>query len=518
MFDQTMNRFTVIGVICVLMALTSCTISPHPLTDEDVRARVVEDLRGLHADQEAVTGPIDLYEAIARSLKYNLESRVKVMQSMLAHQQLDLSHYSLLPQLAANAGYDGRNNFSGGTARSLLTGRQVLEPVTSAERNIFSGNLYLSWDVLDFGLSYVRAQQAADNVLIAQEEKRRQAVRLIQDVRNAFWRAVSAERLLGKVSYLDDQVTKALVNTQMIFDKKLQSPLAPLNYQRDLLNVQREVQRLYRELNQAKVQLASLMNLEPDTVYQLKIPASQRPVPVVNVDIDHLEQQALMNRPELRTIDYQKRVNAKEAKVALLQMFPNLRAQFGGNYSSNSFFFHQNWIGYASQVSWNLLNVFVQRGKQKVIQAQDNVLKAQSLATSMTVLTEVHVGVTQLAYARLELANAERYQVTQVRIADQTQRSWLTRSTSDLNLIREVVNEVLAEVRLDVAHAGLEAAQGNLLAAIGDDAVPTVVPGQGIAELANSIREHWERSELAALSPASTPKDQNVSTIRPVSQ
>lgn len=501
----------------MLLVLTSCMIKPHPLTDEEVRLRVVDDLRALHVDQELVTGPIDLYEAIARALKYNLDSRVKVMQTMFAHQQLDLSHYSLLPQLAANAGYDGRNNFSGGTAVSIFTHRPVLEPVTSADRNIFTGNLYLSWDVLDFGLSYVRAQQAADNVLIAQEEKRRQAVRLIQDVRNAFWRAASADRLIGKVATLDDQVTRALANTQVIFERKLQSPLAPLNYQRDLLNVQREVQRLYRELNTAKVQLASLMNLQPDAYYQLKIPAASFAVPVANLDIDHLEEQALVNRPELRTIDYQKRVNAKEAKVAFLQMFPNLRAQFGGNYSSNSFFLYQNWLGYASQISWNLLNVFTQTAKRKVIQTQDDVLKTQSLATSMTVLTEVHIGAMQLAYSRQELTNAERYHVTQAQIADQTQRGWVTRSTSDLHLIREKVNEVLAEVRLDVARSGFEAAQGNLMAAIGEDAVPMMVPSQNVAELAQAIREHWERSETVALASGNK-KEHDVPTLRPVAQ
>lgn len=512
-----MSFLYTIGVGSALLFLTSCMIVPHPLSDEEIRLRVVDDLRILHADQEPVTGPIDLYEAMARALKYNLDSRVKVMQTMFAHQQLDLAHYSLLPQLAANAGYDGRNNFSGGTAVSLLTGRQILEPVTSADRNIFTGNLYLSWDVLDFGLSYVRAQQAADNVLIAQEEKRRQAIRLIQDVRNAFWRAASADRLIGKVASLDDQVTKALANTRTIYDRKLQSPLAPLNYQRDLLNIQREVQRLYRELNIAKVQLASLMNLQPDAFYQLKMPAVDRAVPVANLDLDRLEEQALMNRPELRTIDYQKRVNAKEAKVALLQMFPNLRAQFGGNYSSNSFFLYQNWLGYASQVSWNLLNVFSQRAKSKVIQTQDDVLKTQSLATSMTVLTEVHVGATQLAYSRQELDNAARYQVTQVQIADQTQRGWLTRSTSDLNLIREKVNEVLAEVRLDVARSAFEAAQGNLMAAIGEDAVPSMTPSQNVAELAQAIREHWERSEMVAMVPVRK-KEQDVPTIHPVAQ
>ncbi|MBH0208596.1 MAG: TolC family protein, partial [Nitrospira sp.] len=200
----------------------------------EIQARAVKDFLALSAVEEPVTGPIGLYEAMARAVKYNLDAKVKAIQVQLAHQQLNVAHYSLLPQVAANAGFDGRNNFAGGVGQSILTGRPAVEPFTSSEKNVMSGNLALSWDVLDFGLSLVRALQAADNVMIAEEEKRRIAVRLVQDVRSAYWRAVSAERVLPRIRFLDESVTKALEHTQKIVDQKLQAPLTPLNYQRDL--------------------------------------------------------------------------------------------------------------------------------------------------------------------------------------------------------------------------------------------------------------------------------------------
>src|SRR5262249_30708677 len=110
--------FTVIG--------TGCAITPIPLTADEVQSRVKGDRAVLTKDQEPLAGPVDLYEAMARALKYNLEARIELMHKMLAQTQLDLSHYAMLPRLAANAGFDGRNNFPGGVAQSLLTGRQVL--------------------------------------------------------------------------------------------------------------------------------------------------------------------------------------------------------------------------------------------------------------------------------------------------------------------------------------------------------------------------------------------------------
>ncbi|ULA60007.1 MAG: Transporter [Nitrospira sp.] len=475
----------------VLLMVTGCMVTPSPVTKEEIQGRVSQDLRAILQEQEPIEKPIDFYEATARALRYNLDAKVKAMQSALAHQQLNVAHYSLLPQVAVNAGFDGRNNFAGGGAQSLIDGRPILEPFTSMDKNVFSGNLSLSWDVLDFGLSYIRAKQAGDNMLIAEEERRRIAVRLLQDVRNAYWRAVSAERLLPQVRQLDGMIEKALSQSQAIVARKLQAPLTPLNYRRDMLNIQREVQKLLRELSTAKIQLASLMGLPPGVSFEVQQPSRQAGPLLDNLEADSLEQQALLFRPELRTIDYQKRINAKEAKATLLELFPSMKLQFGGYYNSNSFFLYQNWLNYAAQVSWNLMGVFRVPAKYKAIEAQRAVLDAQSLALTMTVLTEVHVGAAQLMLAKDELGNARTYQETQQAIVEHTHSLWITNSTSELVLLREQVNQILAEVRLDVAQAGVETAYATLRSAVGEEAVPPSGSEQTLSGLADSLRQLW---------------------------
>lgn len=486
-------RWAAIAVVA-LFSLSGCLIKPHALNKEDVKARMVKDFQAISSVEEPVVGPISLYEAVARALKYNLDAKVKTIQVQLAHQQLNIAHYSLLPQLSANAGFDGRNNFAGGVGQSIITGRQAIEPFTSAEKNIVSGNLALSWDVLDFGLSFVRAQQAADNVMIAEEEKRRIAVRLVQEVRSAYWRAVSAERVLPRIQFLNESVTKALTSAQRIVDQKLQAPLTPLNYQRDLLNIQREVRRLFREFSTAKTQLASMMGLPPGTPFDLVIPPRETVVPVINLDSEKMEEQALMLRPELRAIDYKKRINAKEVKAVFLELFPSLKVSFGGYYNSNSFLFYQNWLTYAAQVSWNLLSVFRTPAKLKAIEAHGHMLDAQSMALSLSILTEVHVGAAQFIHAKEEYQDARNYQRTQAAIVEHTKNMWITQRTNDLTLIREQVNDVAADVRLDVARSGLETAYATLMASLGEEAVPAAPGEQSLAQLTDSIRQYWEPS------------------------
>lgn len=119
-------------------------------------------------------------------------------------------------------------------------------------------------------------------------------------------------------------------------------------------------------------------------------------------------------------------------------------------------------------------------------------LDAQSLALTMTVLTEVHVGAAQLMLAKDELGNARTYQETQQAIVEHTHSLWITNSTSELVLLREQVNQILAEVRLDVAHAGVETAYATLRSAIGEEAVPPSGPEQTLSGLADALRQLWE--------------------------
>ena len=142
------------AVCCLVVALlTGCAVKPKPLLVEEKTAGASANLAAVTADQEPVGGTIDLYEAMARALKYNLDSQVADLQKAVKVRELDLSHYKLLPNLVVNTGYTNRSNDSGGSSRSLLTGLQSLESSTSERRWQFTDDLSFSWNILDFGLS-----------------------------------------------------------------------------------------------------------------------------------------------------------------------------------------------------------------------------------------------------------------------------------------------------------------------------------------------------------------------------
>lgn len=483
-----------VGLVVMGLALigSGCAVLPTPLTQVEIQQRVQENLAQLTQFQEPVARPITLFEAMARALKYNLETRVQGLKEMVAHRQLDLAHYDMLPKVVADAAYNGRSNFAGASSQSLETGQQSLVSSTSSDKNIYTANLALSWDVLDFGLSYVRAEQAADDVLIAEEDKRRIANRVIQDVRSAFWKAVGAERALGRLAFLQDWVTQALGEVQVIRERALADPLTSLQYERELLSAQREIQQLYQDLSLSRIHLAELMNLDPGEPYELAVPEHPPLVSKVEEKLEDLEYRALMNRPELRKVDYQKRINAKETKAAILELLPNLNVYMGGNYDSNNFLFHNNWLNYGAKVSWNLLNVFRHPVRLQVIDAQEKVLDMQSLALTMALMSQVHVSVAQYHAAMKDVATGKRYLDTQMAIADQVQRAWSLNRLSEHLVIREKMQGLVAELRYESALAKLEMAYANVLAAIGEDPFPADITGDGVDELAVALQKRWE--------------------------
>jgi outer membrane protein TolC len=101
--------------------LAGCNVTPRPLTPSEIDTTAQKNWDTVDAEQEPVGAPIDLYEAMARGLKYNLDYKVEMMEEALKTRELNLARYDMLPQLVASAGYAGRNNFSGASSLSLIT-------------------------------------------------------------------------------------------------------------------------------------------------------------------------------------------------------------------------------------------------------------------------------------------------------------------------------------------------------------------------------------------------------------
>lgn len=497
-----------LSLAVLLSALGGCaTVTPTPLKEAELKVAVERSVERVAADQEPISGPVSLYEAMARALKYNLDYRVELMTQALRLSEFDLSRHDLLPQLVANAGYNARNSYAGSSSMSLISGRQSLEPSTSSDKQLFTTDLTLSWDILDFGLSYVRAQQKADEALGAMEQRRKIANRIVEDVRTAYWRAVSAERLLGKMKELEQTVSAALAESRALEQRGGASPMAALTFQRELVQIRAELQRLQRDLVVSKRQLGALMNLPPDRDYQLVLPQRQSRAVEIDMPVDDMVNSALYNRPELREVRYRARINRREMDAALLKSLPSLKGFLGLNTDSNSYLYQQDWVGIGAKASWNLINAFRYPLAKKVVENQQALLEQRELALTMAVMTEVYVSRMRYGHLSAELATAGERLDIQNRILAKVRASSQAGSVSQQTLIREEMNTLTEEVRHDIVFADLQNARANAYAAMGLDTFsPDVTGRESVRTLSESLERLWtSRETTAPTSPVRSP-------------
>ena len=479
------------------LALAGCASEPKPLNTDTSALAARARLKALIASEEPVNGPVSLYEAMARALKYNLDQKIELMAATLRQRQLDLSSYDMLPNFVASTGYSARNNDAASSSLSLITGKQSLEPSTSSKRSNFNADLGASWDVLDFGLAYVRSQQASDEKLIAVETRRKVINRILEDVRTAYWRAVSADRTVKKLVNLEALAQRALRQAEDLESRRVVAPLTVLAYQRDLLQVQADVQKLQRELSLAKSQLAALMNLSPDTNFPLELPDRTNVMPELPGSADEMVLVGLRFRPELREAAYRQRINQREVDVAFLKSLPSIKGVLGLNYDANPYLSNNDWTSISARISWNLLEVFRYPAKKRMLQAEGDVLNQRDLALTMAVLTQVHVSRVRFVRLVQEINVIRRAREVQERILELARSGFKAKSLSQQSLVREEMSAVLAEVRYDSAYADLQNAYANLYASMGLDNFDIDLDSElPIKAMTEKLETHWtERAQ-----------------------
>ena len=68
----------------VLLILASCSVIPEPLTKGDLEKSALIDRELMFGGNEKLLGQLSLEGAIARALKFNLDSRARSMEQALA--------------------------------------------------------------------------------------------------------------------------------------------------------------------------------------------------------------------------------------------------------------------------------------------------------------------------------------------------------------------------------------------------------------------------------------------------
>lgn len=507
--SQTGRRVASVSLAALLSA---CAVTPEPFNQAELTKQASEDRAAMFKNGEPLSGPLSVSDAIALALKYNLDKRSKMLEEALALGQTDLDRWDLLPKLTASAGYTDRSEPNATRSRSLYSQTtSISEPSYSADRVSRTADLTMSWNVLDFGLTYYTAKSNADRALVAQERRRKAVHNLISEVRFAFWRAAAYQTLNADVNKAVAEAHGALDKARLVEKENLKAPVESLRYQKSLLETLRQLTAIQQELSTARIELAALINLPPGTELVLDMPAEMRP-PEWTLPLERMEEIAFVNNPDLREQGYLTRISLDDTKKAILRMLPGATFTAGRNYDYNTFLVDNHWYETGAKLSWNLMNVVSGPDALKYAETNESVVAARRLALRMAVLAQVHVSERQFRNASSQFLQSDELWKVDKRLAEFSDAKAANDASGVLERVAGRASAIASQLRRFQTYAQVEQAYAKMQATLGDDLLPNSIPTADLKDLSAVVAQRLEQwgkvgmLPVAEAAPASPPE------------
>jgi outer membrane protein TolC len=493
----------VLMITSAMLLLGGCgSVTPEPMSFQENADRARSDRQKIDAAYVPLNGPLSLADAIARALKYNYDALLAKTEIALQERQVNLALAQMLPRLAAGAGYDGRNSYNAAQSIDVFTQQQSLVYSYSQQPQYTSADLTFTWNALDLGISYFQAKQQAYRALIAVERRRKVIDNVVRGTANAYWRAATASQLLPKIEPMLKSAREMLVVSRRMSAENLQSPLALLDFQQNMVIVLSELENIRNDLAAAHIELATLINVPQGTQFDF-VPLPDVLSPFYGIDNHRLEDIGLVLRPELRIEAYQQKIDRQDIYKEILKMLPGVGFIGGLNYNSNSLLFTNTWGAIGVRATFNLFNMI--QGPLAIAVANQAVELAEQrrVALSVAILSQINLSVQDYGNALDSYKTAREVDQVGQEIGKAADSVTEAGAQTEADRIRRQLTVLTARVARDRAQIRVIAALAAIYAATGMDLVPAGSEFKDLPALARDVQaaiQRWQAGQLPELS------------------
>jgi len=480
--------------VLAAMTMSGCATTAVKYNADNIDIATDRLLRP-QAEALDVEGPLNIDQVRNRTLTHNSDYARAQTQLVETVRKAGKRGKDLLPQVYASSYGSWRNNASASVGKKVddTSSTMPQDFYTAQDRAVAISNFTTSWNLLEIGLSGFKANRRAINAYSETEQNQYLCNKLMVDVENAYWRAVAFEQAEKKANWLKSRVTYALDLSQQRANAKPETKLQELMFQRELIDINRWYQSLYRSLISAKPDLARLMNLPAGTKFELqskRLPSNLGELG--KQDAVSLIAAAYKNRPEIRQSLYKADLTELKNEEDLWRHLPAMRLFLGGNSNTNSFVLNSNFASAGASLSWDLLRMG-QIGKTKrngKINFDNDKLQTEILASA--IMAQVMISREQMHKLDYDLSLAWKALFIQGEITDDLVVDVASGKKPETYLVKEELMRELSYIREQMARAELHTAKARLQQSIG--VVPTCKSPEQIPTLTVSAPMTRKRS------------------------
>ena len=483
-----------------MLLLNSCAPPKAALEEKAVSKILKEDLASIY-QSDNTENILTLEDAIARGIKYNLDSKVAEMEELIASDNLSLERLSMLPTLNAKVQGIGRSNEGASSSLSVLSGITSVEPSISTEQWRSATVIDFNWNLLEIALSLGRSKSAADRELVATERRRKIFHNVVQDVYSAYWRAAAAQKsrlmiaeMIIKINSEIDKLNKAV--------KADAVGLGDANSMKaSFFEKRRSLMQLQDQMLLSEIELKTLVALPPKAKMNLDLKDSwfdRDTLPSMNKNLEVLEKIALLNRPEVHEEFMNRQIAMRNIRMTIFETFPGADLALSYNRDTNQFLVDEEWTSITAALVQNITKILTLPARHKRATDEKTLADKRRQALVAAVITQVHVAERRFAFykdyydAVLEAdENSQKIKTRAVHFQKAGMMSTPELTNTEIDSSISAINKLLS-------YAQAQEAYGLLLNTLGLDLWGNA-SGMDVPELAGEVKKNLSGLEKAIL-------------------
>lgn len=351
------------------------------------------DLSCIISTLEIPPHPLSLIEVIEIAVWNNLDLLVKEYEYEFQSEEAARLKMTLLPTLETTWNLTARNNLNASFSRSL-SNIPPAPPSTSETKTVQFLEARLTWDILNFGITYFRAKQESNKAIQKCLDYERTYQNLVMEIVKRYYFISALTEGIKKAEEWLERSQKQLDVMERLIGKQVLSLIPGLIRKGTVYEMDLRLAAYRKDRDLAKLELSQMMGVPPSIPFEIEA-FHEDPLLSQLPPIDELENIALANRPELYGGDLEEKNQQLEVKRSIAEMFPHLELFFTDNYNNNFFLINKYWYAAGVRAAWDLLQIpakeFARRGAVKNVLAA----RSQRLVLSLGVLSQLHMAIVE---------------------------------------------------------------------------------------------------------------------------